>query len=130
SLELPELEQSARWQTLTPFVPPRFWHRKKGGQIRGGQTPELQLIRCLKKNQGPFDCAVSRLNSSGKVDWDVCKVHLPPGTRDKHAEPESRVGLRLQVEFGQAVALPLPAFSHSCHFGLGQFVGDPSQRGE
>jgi hypothetical protein len=27
-----------------------------------------------------------------------------------------------EIEFGEPVALPVPAFGHSCHFGLGLFV--------
>jgi len=122
SRELPPSVRAARWQSLTPFVPPRFWHRKKDGPIRGAQTPELQIIRCLRENHGPFDCTVSRLNHGAMTDWEVCKVHLPPVTRNTRATPEYCIGLRLQLDFSQAEALPLPAFGHSCHFGLGLFI--------
>jgi CRISPR-associated protein Csb2 len=127
SPDRPALECSARWQSLTPFVPPLFWHRKKAGPIRAGQTPESQIVRCLRKNQGPYECGVTRLSRAGKVDWEVCKVHLPPATPNSRAEPESRVGLRFQLDFPRAVALPFPAFGHSCHFGLGQFVPVPAK---
>lgn len=127
SRDLPTAEHSACWRSLTPFVPPRFWHRKKDGPIRGDQVPEIQIRRCLRENQSDCNCTVSRLSHDSNLDWAVCKVHLPAATRDTRAEPESRVGLGLQLTFTQATALPLPAYGHSCHFGLGQFVPDSSR---
>ena len=128
SSELPPPERSACWQTLTPFVSPRFWHRKKDGPTRGGQAPEVQVIHYLKENEAPYNCTVSRMSSAGQKDWEVCKVHLPPATQPTRAEPESRIGVRLRLDFPQAVVLPLPSFGHSCHFGLGLFI--PADKNE
>jgi hypothetical protein len=33
-----------------------------------------------------------------------------------------RIGFFFQIEFDEDVALPMPSFGHSCHFGLGLFV--------
>jgi CRISPR-associated protein Csb2 len=122
SRELPSIECSSCWQSLTPFVPPRYWHRNRNGRIRESLIPERQICHCLKEDHGPTGCTVSRLIEGAADDWDICKVHLPPATSVISAEPESRIGVRLELDFGNPVALPLPAFGHSCHFGLGIFV--------
>lgn len=117
--ELPE-PKSNRWRSLTPFVPPRHWYRKKiaEGRIREQDSPELQLSRSLNENGMTMPAEITRDDSNG--DWAVCKVHLPKSSMGKDAD--HRIGLMMNIEFESPVALSFPAFGHSCHFGLGQFV--------
>ncbi len=122
--DLPEPSASKRWRSLTPFVPPRHWYRKKiaEGRIRDQDSPELQLKRAIQENGQAATAEITRLKSSS-TDWDVCKVHLPDkGNGD--GGPDHRIGLFLICDFPDATTLPLPAFGHSCHFGLGQFVSE------
>ncbi len=115
--DLPEPSASKRWRSLTPFVPPRHWYRKKiaEGRIRDEDSPELQLARCLCDNGVTHAATITRQNGDGR--WDVCKVHL--ANSNLSAEPDHRIGMMLNIEFESAVMLTLPAFGHSCHFGLG-----------
>lgn len=120
TLELPEPPASKRWRSLTPFVPPRHWYRKKmaEGRVRQDDSPELQMVRSLQDSGVTLSAKVSR--SSQSEEWDVCKVHL--GTTDRRKGVEQRIGLFLQLDFDVETSVPLPALGHSCHFGLGQFV--------
>jgi CRISPR-associated protein Csb2 len=122
--DIPPIGPAKRWQSITPFVPPRFWYRKKihEGRVRDSDSPELQISRCLRDNGLTFDCNVSRLNRPQSSVWDLCKVHLPKSVRQTKSEPDHRVGVFLQLDFSKPVVLLLPAFGHSAHFGLGQFT--------
>lgn len=125
SRTLPSMKCSTRWNSLTPFVAPRYWHRKRNGRVRESLVPDRQLAHCLRENDGPIDCIVSPMTLGVNRDWEVCKIHLPSAAC---VEPESRIGVRLQLAFAKPVALPLPAYGHSCHFGLGLFVpGDQKE---
>ena len=122
-----------RWKSLTAFVPPRHWYRKKirEQRIREQDRPFLQLLTCLGESGMSDLCSSSHLNDN-PVDWDFCKVHIPRNGSRGTSLAEYRIGIYLNIEFNEEVALPLPAFGHSCHFGLGQFVpdiDDPTQNG-
>ena len=122
--ELPKATASTHWQSLTPFVPPRHWYRKriKQGVIRERDNPERQLERCLRENGIVTPLEVSREDDA--ADWDVCKIHVPSAAGS--AESNHRVGVLLQVEFDTPQELTLPAYGHSSHFGLGQFWVPPT----
>lgn len=119
----PEPNASRVWKSVTPFVPPRYWYRKKvrEGRVREPDSPENQLRSCLIENGNDASTALISRVKVGSAEWTVCKVHLPKQTRLTNAEPDHRIGVSLSVEFSKPVALPLPGFGHSCHFGLGQF---------
>lgn len=125
--ELPETSKSCFWQSVTPFVPPRYWYRKKHAErrVREPDSPESQLRASLKDNGvDATDAQVSRIEETN-WDWNVCKVHLPKSTRASSAEPDHRIGVGLRIEFPTPTSLGLPAFGHSSHFGLGQFSSGP-----
>lgn len=127
SRELPESPIAKRWKSQTPFVPPRYWYRKKvaEGRVRDGHSPEDQIIRCLTDNGIDVDCQAKRLGADSNRAWDVCKVHLPKSARKKNAsnsQTNHRIGVFIEVEFDEPTRLSVPAMGHSCHFGLGQFV--------
>jgi CRISPR-associated protein Csb2 len=111
------------WQSLTPFVPPRHWYRKRiaEGRVREHDNPENQLRATMAENGVATPAAsIHRLKAAG-TEWDVCRVHLSKQARTTNAEPDHRVGLFLAAHFAEPTVLPLPGFGHSSHFGLGQF---------
>lgn len=125
SLELPQVEPGKRWKSLTPFVALRNRHLKRNseGLVRDQDTPEGQLQRCLEMSGLTVACTSIKKSEDAAPGWVVCKVHLPPSARDG-SESDHRIGLFFELEFAEPVCLPLPAFGHSCHFGLGQFKAD------
>lgn len=127
--DIPRIEPATVWQSLTPFVPPRHWYRKKiaEGRVREADSPERQLrVSLHEAGVETSDVMITRVELEQSV-WDVCKVHLPKHVQNAKAEPDRRVGIFLRATFARPVMLPFPAFGHSCHFGLGLFVpfGDP-----
>jgi len=121
--DIPEGVRSTVWQSKTPFVPPRYWYRKKlaEGRVRELDSPESQLRQCLIENGIDASGAQIARVDVASAGWDVCKVHLPKQVRTADAEPDRRIGVFLSVDFPVPVAMPYPSFGHSCHFGLGQF---------
>ena len=122
--EPPASHESRIWQSSTPFVPPRFWYRKKlaEGRVREADSPENQLRNNLMENGVDVTAAsVDRIHVA-ESQWDICKVHLPKQNRLNNSEPDRRVGVFLRVEFADPVVFPLPSFGHSSHFGMGQFI--------
>ena len=131
------------WRSASPFVPPRYFYRKVGSKLtlKTNDQPEYQLIECLKAAGVKTAGEIRRLPllgrdpQDGQPDWDVVRtpegddpilkdtaslpVHSPGGSRAR--DKERRVGLFFEIEFVEPVALPVPAFGHSCHFGLGLF---------
>ena len=109
--------------------------------LKAKDQPEFQLIECLQAAGITIAGEVRRLPllgrnaNEGQVQWDIVRtpeneepklsntanvtVHRPgsSATRGK----ERRVGMFFEIEFAEPVALPVPAFGHSCHFGLGLF---------
>jgi CRISPR-associated protein Csb2 len=118
--ELPIPSASKQWHSLTPFVPPRHWYRKKisEGRVRDGDSPEIQLSKCLRENGITADVAITRAQED--IAWDTCKVHVPKSKDVRQSN--TRIGIQLNIEFESAVSLPFPSFGHSCHFGLGVFA--------
>jgi CRISPR-associated protein Csb2 len=122
--DLPTGLSSRAWQSVTPFVPPRYWYRKKfaEGRVREPDSPENQLRSCLRDNGvEPTPTNVDRFEVANTT-WDVCKVHSSRQNPLRNAEPDHRIGVFLIIEFAQSIMMPFPAFGHSCHFGLGQFA--------
>ena len=44
------------------------------------------------------------------------------GSNAGHTWNQQRIGFFMEIRFGSEVALSMPAFGHSNHFGLGLFV--------
>jgi len=135
---------SRLWQSASPFVPPRYFYRGGGGKttLKVKDQPEHQLIECLKLAGVTTPGEIRRISPPGRdpldaqPHWDIVRtpendtllssgssnvtVHRNSsgGTRGK----ERRIGMFFEIEFAEPVALPMPSFGHSCHFGLGLFV--------
>jgi CRISPR-associated protein Csb2 len=122
--ELPTPQEARIWQSITPFVPPRFWYRKKlaEGRVREADSPENQLRNNLIENGIEVTAASFHRIPVADSEWEICKVHLPKSNRANNSEPDRRVGVFLRLEFAEGVVLPLPSFGHSNHFGMGQFI--------
>jgi CRISPR-associated protein Csb2 len=123
SRELP-LSEGRDWISLTPFVPPRWWLRKKvaSRQVKPNDCPDQQLRRALQDAGISAPCTVEpiRRSAAGQAEWKACKVHLSESNK-KAMEPDHRFGFRFRVAFEVPQRLPFPALGHSAHFGLGQF---------
>ena len=118
--DLPERPPSLVWRSVTPFVPPRYWYRKKfaEGRVREPDCPENQLRACLRDNgTEPADARISGAEIANS-NWDISKVHLHS---EAQTEPTHRVGVYLEIAFTAPSYLPFPSYGHSAHFGLGQF---------
>lgn len=140
---------SKTWRTLTPFVPPRHY-RRNGPKLkfRESESPENQLIRYLRMEGVRASGEVHRLGLAGVRPepvsglppmplWSIVRapddqesgpahvvlspVHVPandPAAKDHR----QRVGFFLEVAFDVETTLPMPAWGHSNHFGLGLMV--------
>lgn len=121
--QLPSVE-AREWMSLTPFVPPRWWYRKKIAErgFKTNDSPELQLRRALRDVGVIAECVVEpiRRNQRCQAEWAVCKVHLHEGNK-KAKEPDRRVGFAFRIACDAPQRLSFPALGHSAHFGLGQF---------
>lgn len=126
--DLPERPLSRVWRSVTPFVPPRHWYRKKfaEGRVREPDSPENQFRSCLQDNGVAAMPVRIERDEYANTAWEVCKVHLHKKNLTTNTEQDHRVGVFLIAEFAHPTAILLPGFGHSCHFGLGQFTSDAS----
>ena len=138
------------WRTLTPFVPPRHYRRKteSGVKVRESESPESQLARYFKMAGVQTAGEVRRLGLAADVRepisslppmplWSIVRapddqesgleqavlsrVHTPsndPAGR----EHRQQIGFFLEIAFDTETALPMPAWGHSNHFGLGLMI--------
>ena len=103
-----------RWETATPYVPPRHVFDRQG-RIKPGESPEAQLQQELGRRG--FD--TSRLAIAiDSHEWT--QVHRPPQVRGEPSNSDKR-GYRVSLTFDAPVTGPI-ALGHSAHFGLGLFV--------
>jgi CRISPR-associated protein Csb2 len=142
--------KSRVWRSETPFLPPRHFYRTGHGEhkMREAESPERQLITCLRQAGIMVSGEVRRLTFSGEQQetlgslpplpyWSIVRapdrkeapfagavvspIHTNGG--GTNSEPNrQRIGFFMEIAFDTEVALPMPAFGHSNHFGLGLFV--------
>jgi CRISPR-associated protein Csb2 len=136
---------SKLWRSASPFVPPRYFYRGSGSRakLKERDRPELQLAECLRKAGIQVPGEIRRYplaNGAMKDDkprWDIVRAELGEETAagallvavpthrngsSNGRAMEQRIGGFFEIEFAEPVALPQPAFGHSCHFGLGLFI--------
>jgi hypothetical protein len=71
--------------------------------------PLWSIVRAPEGDQVPFTGAV------------LSPTHTSDG--GTKSEPKrQRIGFFMEIAFDTEIALPMPAFGHSSHFGLGMFV--------
>lgn len=102
--------RAVRWETVTPYVPPRHVFGRNG-KIKPGESIEEQIQRDLAARGLPDRAALDVHGSS----WVA--VHVP--RRATQAEVTRR-GYRLTLQFDEPVPGPL-LLGHSSSFGLGLF---------
>lgn len=99
------------WQSVTPFVPPRYC------KPRGANTLQGQINAELTSRGLPN--AVAEV-----LPWDEGNLDLRHAVRVRSrggAPPPSDVGLCVQLTFERSISGPL-ALGYGSHFGLGLFV--------
>ncbi len=101
------VEQAVQIQRL-----PAFQHASVPIHVADGipPMPDWDIVRAPESNELdglPFDQAVESITHQNSSD------------SSKH---HRRIGFFMQLTFDDEVALPMPSFGHSCHFGLGLFV--------
>ncbi|HLI83766.1 MAG TPA: type I-U CRISPR-associated protein Csb2 [Bryobacteraceae bacterium] len=139
--------KSRVWRSETPFVPPRHFLRASG-RMRESESPEQQLIACLRQAGITASGEIRRIGLSEEQPeivgslppmplWSI--VRAPAGERGPFRDgivlaahvngaamkPEQncqRIGFFMEVSFDTEIAFPMPAVGHSNHFGLGVFV--------
>lgn len=142
--------RSRIWRSETPFVPPRYFYRSgsSGYRVREVESPEQQLIASLRRVGITLSGEVRRLGLPGQQPetigslppmpyWSIvrapaeeetsisCGVIAPThvnGSGIKLGTNQQRIGFFMEITFDNEVALPMPAFGQSNHFGLGVFV--------
>jgi len=141
--------KSRVWRSETPFVPPRHFYRagSSAHKMREAEAPDRQLIACLRQAGIVVPGEVRRLGLSGEQMgaigslppmpyWSIVRApedeesafagavvsatHANSGTRPEL--DRQRIGFFMEIAFDAEAALPMPAFGHSNHFGLGLFV--------
>lgn len=126
------------WQSLTPFVPPRFIKRRGkntlkeqiNAELRSRGLPESVAVQQLAPV--PVSLAEVRLDHSEQpaIDPVPDSPHLP-WIRFRHfilsrrngPQPPIQCGFAVRIEFEQPVQGPL-ALGYASHFGLGLFAKD------
>ena len=121
------------WQSLTPFIPPRFIKR------RGKNTLKEQINAELRSRGLPDPVSVQQLaprpTSLRSVHLEqqsvglVSKDHNLAWSRFRHfilsrrngPQPPIRCGFAIQIEFEHPIRGPL-ALGYASHFGLGTFA--------
>lgn len=148
--------KSRIWRSETPFVPSRHFYRgdRSRPKMRESDLPEQQLIECLRMAGISATGEIRRLSRSDMrrepmesmpptPSWEIVRapgdeetplsgaVASPIHTNGSEARGGNlqRIGFFMEIRFDNEVALPMPSFGHSSHFGLGVFVpAEPSRR--
>lgn len=141
--------KSRVWQSVTPFVPPLNFYRgtKEKPKFKANALPEKQLFDSLRAAGLHKAVLIERVplqEGSLQSAWDI--VRTPDGDAIEHAayfndtisaevhkngsdtssgKRVRRIGFFMRLTFDEPVSLPLPAFGHSSHFGLGLFAPAP-----
>ena len=107
------------WQSMTPFVAPRYI------KARGKNTLEGQIRAELRSRKFPEPVVVHRLASmngaaeeSSEATWNRFR-HFRL-LRQRGPQPPVACGLAIQLEFERPVSGPI-ALGYGSHFGLGLF---------
>ena len=104
------------WETVTPYVPPRYAYNRKG-HVKAGESPEEQLhLELTRQGYDTTGLVITVDNQAGA--W--VRVHRPRRNRDDPTNTERR-GYHVLLTFDTPVRGPI-SLGHSSHFGLGLFV--------
>jgi CRISPR-associated protein Csb2 len=108
-------ERLARtWKTITPYVPARHVHNRRGKEKPGESV--VEQVQSELKSRG-FPTATVAL-ADMEAQW--VKVHRPSRKQGEATNDDKR-GYQVRITFADPQKGPL-FLGHSCHFGLGLFV--------
>lgn len=105
-----------QWKTMTPYVPPRHVHDRRG-YPKTGEEPETQVKQELERRGIDTSKLVIKV-SDQHSKW--VRAHQPRRVT-RGTTNSSKRGYEVLLAFDAPVMGPI-ALGHSCHFGLGLFV--------
>jgi CRISPR-associated protein Csb2 len=122
---LPELGESASWESRTPFVPPRFLKARGRDSLEGQVRAEL---RHRHQTDLAVTLSVTPATSEGEGGLEARRFrHFVRTRQDTHAPGPPPGVFRVSLTFERPVRGPL-CLGWGCHFGLGLFVAVQSTR--
>ena len=118
------------WESLTPFVLPRYI-KKRGRNTLAGQVraellsrklPEPTVVQCLAPGSAVPNgtLAPSRQTGRDTAEWHHLRHFVR--SRQRGPQPPVDVGFSIRLEFAKPVCGPI-AIGYGSHFGLGLFAG-------
>lgn len=123
---LPELGTSTSWQSVTPFIPPRFLKARGKNSLQGQVRAELR-----SRNLPDLTCApiIALPSDRGAAALEARRFRHFARTRQNTGASGPPPGLfHLTLTFDSPVKGPL-CLGWGCHFGLGLFApaGHPQE---
>ena len=106
------------WQSLTPFVPPRFIKRRGKNTLAEQVNAELRS-RGLPEPVRVLQLALGSIPEDRDPDWFRFRHFIL--SRENGPQPPIPRGFAIRIEFEQPVQGPL-ALGYASHFGLGMFA--------
>ncbi|MDR7420422.1 MAG: type I-U CRISPR-associated protein Csb2 [Armatimonadota bacterium] len=123
---LPELATSTSWQSVTPFIPPRFLKARGKDSLEGQVRAELRSRNLPDLSGAPI---VALPADQGAAALQARRFRHFARTRQNTGAPGPPPGLfHLTLTFDSPVKGPL-CLGWGCHFGLGLFApaGQPQE---
>lgn len=129
-------DRAAHWQSVTPFVPPRYV------KVRGRNTLEGQVRSELRARGFPDPIAIERLapmppnrSAAESADGSLAAGHAVAWNRFRHfklarrrgPEPPIACGFAIRLEFEHPIPGPI-AIGYGSHYGLGLFERCPGSQ--
>lgn len=117
-LSIKVMGTSHRWESVTPFVPPRQRRRfRKNGRERLGETPELIAAKLCQQIYG-----ITPISVTSHLAEERPYVHISARERSQNSKQRMMTlpSFQILLEFDEPVTGPL-ALGDSSHFGLGVF---------
>ena len=120
---------ASTWETVTPFVPPRYFEARGKNTLEGQVRAELQSrgfpepasvhpLAPMGWNRGDAESAYGAAGERGIAAWNRFR-HFRL-VRQRGPEPPLAAGFAIRLEFERPVAGPI-AIGYGAHFGLGLF---------
>lgn len=121
----PSLRLAARWESSTPFVPPRYLKPRGKDDLAGQVRRELE-----SRGFPPAHVEVETLDSTRTAQWVAASGIPEPSPRYRHhrrarldgaRRPPMAHGFHLRLAFDEPVRGPI-CLGYGSHFGLGTFA--------
>lgn len=120
---------ASTWETVTPFVPPRYLKARGRNTLEGQVCAELHSrgfpepasvnpLAPMRRNRGDAESADGAVGERGATAWNRFR-HFGL-VRQRGPEPPLASGFAIRLEFERPVTGPI-AIGYGAHFGLGLF---------